>query len=73
MARSYAHQYLGWWYQAAEAEIGVSIKTDDRQKLTAVLYEARSEAQDPVLAEIMMMQIGPDELFLIKKSTELEE
>lgn len=73
MPRSYAHEYLSYWYAALEHEIGVALETDDRKKLTAILYEARSEAGDPELEALMLIQIGENELWIAKKATELQE
>lgn len=73
MPRSYAHEYLSLWVNALDEEIGLFVRTDDRRKLTAILYEARQEAQMPELEELMLLQIAEDTIFIAKRSTELEE
>lgn len=73
MPRSYAHEYLPLWYNALDEEIGLCIRTNMRKQLTAILYEARQEVNDPTLEEIMVLQIAEDTLFLIKRSTELDD
>ena len=72
MARSYAHEYLPLLVNALDEEIGLLIRTNDRKKLTAILYEARAEAQMPELEELMLLQIAEDTIFIAKKSTEVE-
>lgn len=76
MARSYAHEYLPYLYNALDEEIGILVRVatpHDRKKLTAILYEARKESGDPALAELMLLQVKEDTIFIAKRSTELEE
>lgn len=72
MPRSYAHEYLPYWYNAMDEEIGLLVRTNDRRKLTAILYEARQEAGDESLSELMLLQIAEDTIFIAKRSTEVE-
>jgi hypothetical protein len=68
-----ADTYLPLWYNALDEEIGLLIRTDQRQLLVNTLYDARTIAQDPELEALMILQPAEDMIYIAKKATELEE
>lgn len=65
-------QALAYWHRARSEEFGVALRVDDRRGIQKILYDARTEAADPALQEIMMVMPKGDEIWLIKKTVELE-
>ena len=60
------------WTRASEAEIGIAVKTPNKPLLKSELYRLRQEAQDPALDAIIICDPKGDEIFLVKKATELD-
>lgn len=65
-------QYLHYWYDALNEEIGIRLDTDQRLDLLNILYAARQNAADPKLEALMIFQPLPETLFICKKSVELD-
>lgn len=63
---------LSLWQRASEQEIGTAIKTDRKQDLLNRLYSARQSSGG--FENIIICQPGafPDQLWLTKKTVELE-
>ena len=65
--------YIPLWERALEAEIGIAIATNQPQLLRQELYRAREAAQRPEFAEVIMfLPKDKDEVFLCRKSVELD-
>lgn len=58
------------WARAAAAEIGIAIKTSDKPLLKTLLYEARKSLGG--FANIMVCDVVGEELWLVKKETQVE-
>lgn len=59
------------WYQALDAEFGISVETTDWHHFQRCLYEARMESGDPELWTIRMVALvagHPNEVWFVKKS-----
>jgi hypothetical protein len=62
---------LGLWQYALRSEVGIAIPTDNRKLLRQHLYQARAEANDPRLEElVIMMPATEDELWLVHKDAD---
>lgn len=70
---------ISFWKAAAEAEIGIAIQMADPSQVKTVrerLYKARAENPSFEFENIMIVLPGGDrtnEVWLIKKTTELED
>ena len=65
--------YIPLWERALEAEIGIAIATNQPQLLRQELYRAREVANRPEFAEVIMfLPKDKDEVFLCRKSVEIE-
>lgn len=69
---------LALWRRAAEEEIGIIISLADpadKRRAEGALYDARKEARDPTLADLMIAKPGdaPHELWIIKKTTDMRD
>lgn len=61
---------LEYWYQALRATgPGVCIRTTDRERTRAKLYQVRKEAMDPALAGISVVfsPTTENELWLVRR------
>lgn len=67
-----AEQYLPYWYQADEGELGLFLRVTERRLFIAQLYEARKRAEDPRLEALMIFQPGKDLVYIAKKEVELD-
>jgi hypothetical protein len=58
------------WYTALDAQYGLRIRTDDRDRLKMLLYAVRAKAQDIALDALAIVCPAhePDQLWLIRKS-----
>ena len=73
MAISYSDEFLPLLYNALEEEIGLYVRSDNAKLLRATLYDARTNAADESLSELMLFFPLPDTIFIAKRSTELPE
>lgn len=65
--------YIPLWERALEAEIGIAIATNQPQLLRQELYRARELAANPQFADVIMfLPEGRDEVFLCRKTVELD-
>lgn len=65
---------LAYWRRAAKEELGVrfEIKQTDLDKIKAMCYKARKEANDPKLENLVLVVApGGTEIWMVKKTTEL--
>jgi hypothetical protein len=60
---------LEFWYAALNSEVGVCLRTNERDKLRAVLYKSRADACDPDLDDLSLVPspTATDELWIVKK------
>lgn len=66
--------FIPLWERALETEIGISISTNQPQLLRQELYRAREAANRPEFQDVIMfLPVDKDEVFLCRKSVELEE
>ncbi len=63
---------ISLWRQATQAEFGIRFQVSDRRGIQAILYKARKAEGDPSLDAIMMVMPKGDEIWLVKKTVELE-
>lgn len=62
---------LECWHAALTQEIALSIKTNDRQLLREQLYRARVAADDPRLADLVIIfPEKADELWIVRKDAD---
>lgn len=65
--------FIPLWERALEAEIGISIATNQPQLLRQELYRAREASGRPEFADIIMfLPADKDEVYLCRKSVELD-
>lgn len=65
--------YIPLWERALESELGIAIRTNHPQLLRQELYRARESANRPEFAEVIIfLPVGKDEVFLCRKSVELD-
>ena len=65
--------YVPLWERALEAEIGIAIATNNTQLLRQELYRARESANRPEFDDVIMfLPVGRDEVFLCRKSVEID-
>ena len=69
--------YLPLWTRALDCEIGIRFEVAgaDRRVLANTLYEARTLAKDPRLADLIMFQPAApfdNELWICKRQVELD-
>lgn len=60
-------------YRALREEIGLAVPTNDKRTLRVLLYEARKQAGDLQLNQLVLFAPNGDEIFITKKATEMEE
>jgi len=66
--------YLQYWITALDKEMGIAVKIDppdSREEFRKQMYKARSDAKDPRLDDLMLFCPNGDEVFVIKRATEL--
>ena len=60
---------LDYWLKASACRVGIAIQTNDRVLLRQQLYNARKEAGDPLLDElVIIMPVQEDELYIVKRN-----
>ena len=64
---------LALWTRASHAEIGIGIRTKDKRSLQNMLYAVRQEANDPSLANLVIVlpKTPEDEVWICRKQVEL--
>ncbi len=63
---------LALWHRACESEIGIAIRSKAKPFLKSELYRIRKESGNPELEKIIIIDPKGDELFMVKKTTELD-
>jgi DNA-binding phage protein len=59
------------WQAAVDAEVGVSVPTDNRQLLRQHLYRARAEANNPEFDDIVIiLPANETEIWLVHKDAD---
>lgn len=59
-------------YRALREEIGLAIPSNDKKHLAAQLYKARRESGDKSLDKLIIFQPNGDEVWICKKSVDLD-
>lgn len=62
---------LALWHRAMQAEIGISIKTNEPRLLMQELYRIRQKSNEPELEEVILCRPIDGNIWLVKKATEL--
>lgn len=75
MARAARSTWLPLWHRALDEEIGIAFTVSgcSREYFRNELYEARSDSKDPRLQELIMFLPNNGEIWICKKSVEMEE
>lgn len=60
------------WYQALEQELGIAVEPSDKPSFLNCMYDARISAADPELEKIVICNPKGKEVFLVKKTVELD-
>lgn len=63
---------LPLWQRAKELEFGLAIRTKDKKYTKVELYKARQSSGDRSLDELILISPDGDELFIVKKTVELD-